>query len=417
MKQYYGKLRFEQVAESNALEGSTLSVGETELAILKGVTITGHDPAYVRDALALDQALRRLVELAESTGRTTDLDQLKELHALILGERSGAGLFRQDPVRTSGSRHQPPATWKEVMAGMEQWEEWSLSRAQLPGPVRAVVLHAWLSHIHPFSDGNGRTARAITNLELVRSGYPPLIIKKKDRPRYLDALGESDEAGDLSSFFELLLEKMAAALTGLELSARREEGYDPALLRLRQAQQNRLDIWTTSLKLLALSLTERLNGMLSTLGSAQVTVFPESLDLEDYIALCDGRNVSRSWAFHLEVDIPGVPRREFLAWQGYRTGSVNRFANRTGGVSLFWSVPNPLGFPRWISDESRSPGYVELSLQPENTTSWICRDRRGAIRPVYSVTLVAELARAILEEIIPSGIETLRSPGEPSGTG
>ena len=58
VKDYYGEKRFEQVAESNALEGSTLTVGETELAVLKGTTMTGHDPAYVRDALALDQALQ-----------------------------------------------------------------------------------------------------------------------------------------------------------------------------------------------------------------------------------------------------------------------------------------------------------------------------------------------------------------------
>src|SRR5256885_4303 len=66
LKQYYGGKRFEQVAESNALEGSTLSVGETELAVLKGVTLLGHDPGYVRDAQALHRALLRLEEMARS---------------------------------------------------------------------------------------------------------------------------------------------------------------------------------------------------------------------------------------------------------------------------------------------------------------------------------------------------------------
>lgn len=50
IRDYYGEKRFEQVAESNAIEGSTLSVGETELAVVKGMTITGHDPAFARDA-------------------------------------------------------------------------------------------------------------------------------------------------------------------------------------------------------------------------------------------------------------------------------------------------------------------------------------------------------------------------------
>ena len=60
LRDYYGEKRFEQVAESNAIEGSTLSVGETELAVVKGITISGHDPAYAKDAIALDRALNRI---------------------------------------------------------------------------------------------------------------------------------------------------------------------------------------------------------------------------------------------------------------------------------------------------------------------------------------------------------------------
>src|SRR5215831_15004658 len=63
--EYYGEKRFEQIAESNALEGSTLSVGETELAVLKGITIAGHDPAYTRDAQTLAAALDELTTMAK----------------------------------------------------------------------------------------------------------------------------------------------------------------------------------------------------------------------------------------------------------------------------------------------------------------------------------------------------------------
>ena len=73
IKAYYGEKRFEQVAESNAIEGSTLSVGETELAVLKGITITGHDPAFVRDAIALDRALTRIAELARDVSMPTNI--------------------------------------------------------------------------------------------------------------------------------------------------------------------------------------------------------------------------------------------------------------------------------------------------------------------------------------------------------
>ena len=58
------------------------------------------------------------------------------------------------------------------MSGMDDWEHWSVANSGAPVLTRAIVLHAWLTHIHPFTDGNGRTARAIMNLELVRGGFP-----------------------------------------------------------------------------------------------------------------------------------------------------------------------------------------------------------------------------------------------------
>ena len=67
LRAYFGDKRYEQIAESNAIEGSTLSVGETELAVEKGITITGHDPAYSADATNLSRALAHMVELAKDT--------------------------------------------------------------------------------------------------------------------------------------------------------------------------------------------------------------------------------------------------------------------------------------------------------------------------------------------------------------
>ena len=129
------------VAESNALEGSTLTSGETELAVLKGVTLTGHDPGYVRDAIDLDRALQSLTELARKN-QPVDIQQVKGIHELILGERPGAGLFRKERVRIKGSNHTPPKTWEEIMSGMEGWERWSLQNNDLPAIIRATVLHA-----------------------------------------------------------------------------------------------------------------------------------------------------------------------------------------------------------------------------------------------------------------------------------
>ncbi len=214
---YYGEKRFEQIAESNALEGSTLSVGETELAVLKGITISGHDPAFSRDAQSLARALDEITGMAREDV-PTGIEQVQRLHDLILGGRPGAGVFRTGEVRIREAKHVPARTWKDLMDQMEQWQAWSRANAAAPPLLRASVLHAWLEHIHPFTDGNGRTGRAITNLELVRAGYPPVIIRRKDRDPYLDALGRADE-GDLGAFVDIVAGRTEDALRDLEPSA------------------------------------------------------------------------------------------------------------------------------------------------------------------------------------------------------
>ena len=124
IRDYYGEKRFEHVAESNALEGSTLSVGETELAVLKGVTITGHDPAFVRDAIALDHALNRITDLARERDTPTNIEQLHEIHSLLLGDRLGAGIFRQECVTIRGARHTPPKNWDQIMSRQFRQLNW-----------------------------------------------------------------------------------------------------------------------------------------------------------------------------------------------------------------------------------------------------------------------------------------------------
>ena len=402
LRQYYGERRFEQVAESNAIEGSTLSSGETELAVQKGITLTGHDPAYVRDARALDSALQRLSELARETGGSTDIDQLLELHALILEGRPGAGLFRNQAVRISGSSHRPPRDWREVIEAMEHWETWSKTQSTIPAPIRAAVLHAWLAHIHPFTDGNGRTARAIGNLELVRAGYPPIIIKKKERDRYIEALGESDEGGDIRSFLELTFERCEAALTGLELAAKKQEGYSAVQEKIRQRQERQLSIWATSVDLLAKTLEYFMEeGLAPVGGGADVRVFESPIDIDEYVTLCEGKSVSRSWAFICNVQLPGLPRFEILSFIGHRSASMYRELSYEGGPSIFWSERNPEGYPKWRPAGNKSPYAMELTISGGSGDEWFARHESGDI----SRHRTTELAKKIAEELIKSASE------------
>ena len=397
IRHYYGQKRFEQVAESNAIEGSTLSAGETELAVLKGITITGHDPAYIRDAKALDAALQRLAVMAKENQQPTDIEQLHELHGLILGGRSGGGMFRREPVTIKGSDHTPPRTWREVMDQMEAWEKWSKDNYALPAPVRAIILHAWMAHIHPFIDGNGRSARAITNLELIRAGYPPIIIKKKERDRYIQSLSESDSAGDIRSFFELMIERIEGALTGLEISAGQKEGYNALQQKIRRTQEQQLRIWETSIQLLVSTLDHFIQEAIGTGGSVSIKIFESPLDLDDYISLCEGKAAPKSWAFITTIKVPGLRNQVGLAYVGFRSQVMQGKLGDEGGPSLYWSKENPDGYPKWISAESSAPFAGEITTKLGVGDEWYARKTDGSIVKINTTALAKSIATSLVE--------------------
>ncbi len=400
IKDYYGEKRFEQVAESNAIEGSTLSAGETELAVLKGITITGHDPAFAKDALALDRALTRITEIARDTAHPTDIQQLHEVHALLLGERAGAGIFRSERVIISGAKHTPPKTWEQIMRMMSDWQKWSSDNSLLPAPIRSAVMHAWLTHIHPYIDGNGRISRAIGNLELIRAGYPPIIIKKKERDRYIEALAESDEGGDIRSFLELIFDRIEGGLTGLELSAKRKQGFNSVIEKTRQMQEKQLYIWETSVKLLASIIEHRVSQILAPVGGVcTARLYDSPLDLDDYVEVCGGHRVPRSWAFTIRLEIPGVSRLEKLAYIGHRSMRIYHHLDQQGGPSLYWSNKNPANFPKWITDGPNSPYAIEITSKVGNGDEWFAKLSDESIVTVQTTELASRIATALVSQV------------------
>jgi Fic family protein len=395
--EYYGEKRFEQIAESNALEGSTLSVGETQLAVLKGITISGHDPAYSRDAQALARALDQLTQMARNK-EPTDIQQVKELHELILGERPSADVFRKDEVRIRGSEHVPPDTWGKIMDQMEQWAEWSKKNELAPVLLRASVLHAWLEHIHPFIDGNGRTGRAITNLELVRSGYPPIIIRaKKDRDQYLDALSRADN-GDLGAFIDLIAGRAEDALRDLERAAQLREDYALQRERLVRAQSNRLALWNAGVHLLFTNIKSQLTERFGDRGVELEMRQYDQLSVDDFIELCEGRTIRLSWAFLIRCQAPGMPKIEQLAWAGTMGDPLRaRLANEPGRPVLMWSVPNPDRYPPWVRTGEASPGGEQMTIQKDR---WLV-SRGSRVFEFAPSELAAKIAEDIADKTIP----------------
>ncbi|MDE0161424.1 MAG: Fic family protein [Acidimicrobiaceae bacterium] len=401
LRAYFGEKRFEQIAESNAIEGSTLSVGETQMAVLRGITITGHDPAFAKDAVNLSKALERMVELARDPSPTT-LGQVKELHGLILGDGAGAGLFRSQPVRIAGSPHRPPSSWGEVMSAMEDWDRWSGANTDVLALLRAIVLHTWLTHIHPFTDGNGRTSRAIMNLELIRAGLPSIIIRRKDRLRYYEALAESDLGGDLGPISELILARAEDALRDLERKAAAHEGYDRARAELRRAQERQVAIWNDAVQLLFSLVDDALDAAVGDVGRVSTRWYEDELLVEDYAVLARGDPAGNSWLYRINVEIPALSDRRLLAWTGYRSYAVQGWQEIGAGPSIFWSVPDPSGYRHWIRDDSQSPGVAELTLHLPNVDTWIARLPEGGITRLPPSEVAQRIAHAVVKSITAS---------------
>jgi fido (protein-threonine AMPylation protein) len=329
----------------------------------------------------------------------TDLLQVKEVHEIILGGAPGAGVFRKEEVRIRGSQHRPPSTWQEVMRGMEEWESWSKRNPSVPTVLRSAVLHAWLAHIHPFIDGNGRTARAIGNLELIRAGYPSIILKKtKHRDRYCEALAQSDE-GNLAAFFELICVRVHDALRDLERAATPAQAYDRAAALLRVKQENRLAVWNAAVDLLASLLAGELQPRLEPSGGrSAVHRYRDSLTPDDFLDLCEGRAVRDSWSFRVACTAPGLGEVVRLAWMGYRSREMRAALpqGKAGGPSIFWSVRNSQGYPPWKqADPHFSPGGEELTLVGD---SWLVL-RSGQVKTFAPGQLAVRIAEDLVEAL------------------
>jgi len=205
----------EYTYDSNRIEGNTLTLRETDLVINKGLTIGGKPLVEHLEAINHYEAVELIREMASRDAQFSRHDLLA-LHALILRgiDKQYAGRFRDIPVMISGSRHTPPPAWllEEQMAGY--FEFYAQNRQSLHPILLAAELHERLVTIHPFVDGNGRTARLVMNLVLLQHGYPIAIIHgdTESRLAYYDALEQCNLALDKQPFHRLIAEKVIEAL-------------------------------------------------------------------------------------------------------------------------------------------------------------------------------------------------------------
>lgn len=205
----------EYTYESNKIEGSTLTLQETYLVINDGLTIAGKSVREHLEAINHDEAIEFVRELASNKLPITEY-RLKQLHHLILKgiDRENAGAYRSVPVRISGSKHVPPEPYLVPKLMEEFFAFYKAEKNRMHPVLLAAEMHERLVTIHPFIDGNGRTARLLMNLILLQNGYTIAILKGDNASRmaYYAALEKVQADADTAPFYDLVIGAVAQSL-------------------------------------------------------------------------------------------------------------------------------------------------------------------------------------------------------------
>ena len=203
LKSLKESINLEWTYNSNGIEGNTLTLRETQV-VLEGITVGGKSIKEHLEAINHEQAILFLDELVKEDNPITEWN-IKNIHQLKLKEidNENAGKYRKENVTIKGAAHIPPdyITVPELMEKLIlNYKTWNIYHPI----VKATLLHGELVKIHPFIDGNGRTSRLIMNLDLMNSGYNPIIIKKEDRLKYYEALDKAHATYDYTDFVKLV---------------------------------------------------------------------------------------------------------------------------------------------------------------------------------------------------------------------
>lgn len=196
--------KIELTYTSNAVEGNTLTRVETALVIEKGITTDGKTLREHLEAINHAQAFDWVMQKINTKRENITQDTVLNLHRLILQkiDDNDAGRYRNAPVRITGSTVIMPNPMK-VPELMKEFISW-LQKDKSHPITLAADAHFKLVSIHPFVDGNGRTARLLMNLLLMQGGYPPAIIRKEDRKEYVTSIEKAQLGGSLSDYYALI---------------------------------------------------------------------------------------------------------------------------------------------------------------------------------------------------------------------
>ena len=387
-------LKTREVYESNAIEGLGPDLAETsqiidktqneerevsqyvEWAITQGIKNDRH----TYDVIGLNAARELSRDFAINIERPISESDIRTLNGIILQGQPRAGIYKPYANEIQGNTSHRTALPSDTPAAMEEFCNWmnQLTRKgfqTLDSIIKAAAVHAWIAHIHPFDDGNGRIARLLANMVLAREYMPPLILRNKnDRSRYIDALAFSDEAGDLSRLILVFCRSLERIIDELSDPIMAEE-YFKADIDLRLSGEYRVwkaavDDWTQE-ALVQLRLT---NLSAEKVGELQPS---------DFKQLQKGKSASNAWY----LMVKNKDGHAVCLWFfGYPPGFVMTKVEKDEIFpSLFCLVPDdrpnpirPFRSPRDSKDQSR--GLVtSIMIEPTIGKAYVWGDDRFAV--------------------------------------
>ena len=203
---------------SNAIEGSTLTYSETKLILNEGITIGGKSMNEHLETINHQEAISFIEELANINTNEITLEDIKNIHHLILKgiNNKNAGAYRIQNVgvvKSDGEIHSFTEPLK-IEEEMNTFIEWLHSQTIQEPILLASLVHLKFVSIHPFIDGNGRTARLLMNLVLLQNAYPQAIIKVINRAEYIQAVEkyQQSSSNEYNDFYKVVLKSVNDSL-------------------------------------------------------------------------------------------------------------------------------------------------------------------------------------------------------------
>jgi len=205
--------RIELTYTSNAIEGNTLTRQETAMVVDEGLTVQGKSLTEHQEAINHAEAFDYIQTLVGKKRQELTAKDILDIHSIILNKIDdiNKGRYRNVVVRLKGSETILPNPLK-VPELMEEFIKWIQNDNSDHSVKIALDAHFKLVSIHPFVDGNGRTARLLMNLLLMQAGFPPGIIRKEDRSVYINSLEKGQTKNDLMDYYETMLEAIDRSL-------------------------------------------------------------------------------------------------------------------------------------------------------------------------------------------------------------